>query len=241
MEMEKQYLINLIVVFTFFLFPVFSQETDRETDIDKIYYDFYAGSTEDIHAAAASVLAGMREDDLPGYINSLKVLSALYSTGYLPEYENEINIIDASVAKRLKRTRLTSALCLAYADYLYSRLSWESNNTKTIMALPVWYRRALLLDPNNREANIKLALWYISAADENSGLWNAFIKQQEQNLDILGEADRFNACLLYSMFYMKIYNVNKGFMYLDQAKNLFPNNPIPALIAYNYESGKLSW
>jgi hypothetical protein len=242
MKKGIQYLISLIAACAFSLCPAFSQEAwEAALDVDKVYYDFYAGNIENLQDAAAAVLAGAGEDNLLHYINSWKVLSALYSTGYLPEYENEIAAFDASIVEKLKKAKLTSAVCLAYADYLYSKLSWEIKNTKTVMALPVWYRRALLLEPNNTEANVKLALWYISAADENSRLWNAFIQRQEQNIELLGEADRFNAYLLYSMFYMKTYNVNKGFLYLNRAKELFPDNPLPALIAYNYEEGKLSW
>lgn len=234
-------MISLIVLSVFLLFPAFSQEIDNEIDIDKIYYNFYAGNIEDIQNTAASVLAGIQEDDLLHYIKSWKIISVLYSTGRLPEYENKIHAFDISIAERLKTGKLTSSICLSYADYLYSKLSWEANNTKTVMALPVWYRRALFLDLNNIEANIKLALWYTTSADADSTIWNAFIKRQEQNLDLLGDVDRFNAYLLYSMFYMKIYNVKKGYLYLSLARNLFPDNPLPAVIAYNYELGKLNW
>jgi hypothetical protein len=221
------------------VYPAFSDDPDRA--IDALYYDCYAGTIDDIPKTAALVLAGIREADPMDYSKRMKVLAVLYATGQLPEYESTLKTLDASLAAVLKKTPLTSTLCLAYADYLYAKLSFESKNTKTIMALPVWYRRALFLDPNNREANVKLALWYISAANEHSFTWNAFIQQQEPYIHTLGEVDRFNAYLQYSFFYMKTYKVAQGFFYLDQAKALFPQNPLPALITYNYRSGKLGW
>lgn len=133
-----------------------------------------------------------------------------------------------------------AALYVRYADYLYTKIAVSSHTFAIASALPVLYRKALLLDPDNTEAAVKLALLHIFPADQTTSNYNGFIETQEEFLEELPAADRFNAYLLYSIYYMKKYESGKGSAYLQKAATLFPDHMLLSHVRKNYEKGVFS-
>ena len=134
----------------------------------------------------------------------------------------------------------TAALYVRYADYLYTKIALPENTFKIVSALPVLYRKALMLDPDNTEAAVKLACWHIFPADVSTLNYNSFIEAQEEYLEMLSDADRFNAYVLYSSYYMKKYDSDKGRAYLQKAAALFPGHALLSHILENYRQGIFS-
>ncbi|MGP1491575.1 MAG: hypothetical protein ACTTI6_11035 [Treponema sp.] len=52
--------------------------------------------------------------------------------------------------------------------------------------------------------------------------------------------DRFTAYLLYSIYYMKRYNSEKGRAYLRKAAALFPDHALLSHLYGNYKKGKFT-
>lgn len=94
---------------------------------------------------------------------------------------------------------------------------------------------------------LDMALWYISASvlvsNPSASVWNSFILNQEKFVGTLEltETEFFNVCINYSMFYMKNLDTEKGFYYLNLAKNVFPDSMLIAIIETNYKKGKVGW
>ena len=133
-----------------------------------------------------------------------------------------------------------SALSMRYANYLYTKIGVPKNTFAIASALPVLYRKALMLNPGNIEAAIKLACWHIFPADVTTGNYNSYIESQEEYIEELPTADRFNAYLLYSIYYMKKYESAKGRAYLQKAAALFPNHVLLLRVYENYRNGIFS-
>lgn len=133
-----------------------------------------------------------------------------------------------------------SALFMRYANYLYTKIGVPKNTFAIASAVPVLYRKALMLNPGNIEAAVKLACWHIFPADVTTGNYNSYIESQEEYLEELSAADRFNAYLLYSIYSMKKYESTKGRAYLQKAAALFPNHVLLLRVYENYRKGIFS-
>ena len=133
-----------------------------------------------------------------------------------------------------------SALFMRYANYLYTKIGVPKNTFAIASAVPVLYRKALMLNPGNTEAAVKLACWHIFPADVTTGNYNSYIESQEEYLEGLSAADRFNAYLLYSIYSMKKYESAKGRAYLQKAASLFPNHVLLLRVYENYRKGIFS-
>lgn len=133
-----------------------------------------------------------------------------------------------------------------YSNYLYSKLSWETFTYGIIETLPVLYQKNVLFNRSEKSL-LDMALWYISASvlvsNPSASVWNSFILSQEKFIGTLdlAETEFFNACINYSMFYMKNLDTEKGFYYLNLAKNVFPDSMLIAIIETNYKKGKVGW
>ena len=133
-----------------------------------------------------------------------------------------------------------SALFMRYANYLYTKIGVPKNTFAIASAVPVLYRKALMLNPGNTEAAVKLACWHIFPADVTTGNYNSYIESQEEYIEELSAADRFNAYLLYSIYSMKKYESAKGRAYLQKAASLFPNHVLLLRVYENYRKGIFS-
>jgi len=153
----------------------------------------------------------------------------------MKDYSSLIERLKTKVELFMKAIKPNAKIYLKYADYLY--LSLAQGNAKAVHALPILYRKVLLLDKNNKEALVKLASWYIFPANEKTANINGFIEEAETYIDELEVVDLFNACLWYSIYYMKNYNVNKGFDYLQRANRIFPRHVYVAHLWNNYKNG----
>ena len=169
------------------------------------------------------------------YLEHAYVISAIYDLGGMKDYSSLIERLKTKVELFMKAIEPNAKIYLKYADYLY--LSLAQGNTKAVHALPILYRKVLLLDKNNKEALVKLASWYIFPANEKTANINGFIEEAETYIDELEVVDLFNACLWYSVYYMKNYNVNKGFDYLQRANRIFPRHVYVAHLWNNYKNG----
>lgn len=181
------------------------------------------------------------ETYLCNYIEASTIISTLYSSGKMNEYQDLVENLENDIEQKVNTIKKTSGLCIKYANFLYSEFFWKKNNSSIIKKLPVLYRQAIFLDKENNEALIKLALWYISASSYNTENWNVFIKSQESKLGSLQKNDLFFAYILYSMFYIKNYNTNKGLDYLAKAEKIYPSNILLSVIKENYSNGKIGW
>jgi hypothetical protein len=225
---------------------------DVKNDMAELYTAYYSGNAVDVADILEKTerLEGLPEhyvgtpyekQALLTYIYSGEVVSSLYAAPENRQLKDRLDAFDHAMRGRMKTIIRDADLCLAYADYLYSRLSWQTDSAGIVNDLPVLYRRVLLLDTNNDAAKIKLALWHIYPASGNTANWNSFIRGHEPLLEKLSHIERFNGYILYSMFYMKTYDVQKGWDYLSRAETLFPQNPATAYVRYNYGRGKFSW
>ena len=133
-----------------------------------------------------------------------------------------------------------SDLAMRYANYLYTKIGVPKNTFAIASAVPVLYRKALMLNPGNTEAAVKLACWHIFPADVTTGNYNSYIESEEEYLEELSATDRFNAYLLYSIYYMKKYESTKGRAYLQKAASLFPNHVLLLRVYENYRKGIFS-
>lgn len=197
-----------------------------------------------------ALLAAFDAEQLDRYFAHAKLISMLYVYEGNRQCRKYDRIIEAEAPGFLKQAGTftgtgitkaqTAALYVRYADYLYTKIALPENTFKIVSALPVLYRKALLLDPDNTEAAVKLACWHIFPADVSTLNYNSFIEAQEEYLEMLSDADRFNAYVLYSSYYMKKYDSDKGRAYLHKAAALFPGHALLSHILENYRQGIFS-
>lgn len=180
-------------------------------------------------------------ENLTNYIEACTLYSILYSSGQIPDLKTEIESLNEKLQNELNNYPFSSEVLMAYADYVYSEFSWKKDTTYNIFVLPNIYRKIINLDKSNEAALVKLALWYISASKYSTSNWNSFISKQESKIEKLSNPDKFNGYLLYSMFYMKKYNIEMGMKYLNKARELYPKNPLTFFIEQNYKNGKIGW
>lgn len=181
--------------------------------------------------------------DLVAYIDACTVISYLYATGAFAQHWAYVEPLEKELETLVKNSRPRSGeVYLSYADFLFSEISWKWRASFAIInKLPVWYRRASLYEKSADEARLKLAIWYISAANAYTPRWNAFIREQERRLRILSPMDCLNAYVGYAMFYMKTHNTEKGIYYLEEAEKLYPGNYFVAMVRSNFEKGRFAY
>ena len=168
------------------------------------------------------------------YLMHANILIFAHDMGAIKD-SKEIKQLDANIAIFMQASKQTVQTYLKYADYLFLKLAHGSN--LAIHALPIIYRKVLLIDRDNVEARVKLAMWYITPSNENTSNFRGFIESAEKFIEELESVDRFNACLWYSIYYMKCYNERKGFEYLKQANMIFPHHIYIAHLWNNYKNG----
>lgn len=130
---------------------------------------------------------------------------------------------------------------LSMASFLSSTIAWSKQPASIALSLSSWYRRALLLDPKNKEAKMKLITWYSHPANYNSSNWNYWILAHEEYLKDLASIEKANASVEYSMFFMRTLQTKKSYEYLEQAIQIQPNNFYIRLIEDNYKKGKIGF
>ena len=239
----KKVLFFLINIFLGGL-SLFSEEKLNIELLEKYYTAENIPETEilDFYSKCKNIYTNNNsQENLIEYIKACTLLSTLYSSGEIPEWQSEIESVNQNLQNEIKKYPFSSIELMAYADYVYSEFSWKKDTTYNIFVLPNIYRRIINLDKSNDEALVKLALWYITASNYFTSNWNSFIAKQERKIEILSNPDKFNGYLLYSMFYMKKYDVKKGMMYLNKARELYPENPLTFIIEQNYKNGKIGW
>ena len=173
------------------------------------------------------------------YLEYAKIVSTVYYLGSINHRFLQIQHIEKQITSFVKRRALSSAFYVKLTDYLYPKLMLP-NSGSVILTLPIVYRKALLKDLENNAAKIKLACWYVFAATEATSNFNSFIEQSESLIDELNTVDKFNAYITYSLYYMKVYNTEKGWMYLYKADALFPSHILVERLRNNYKNGMLS-
>lgn len=173
-------------------------------------------------------------DILALYLIHANILIFAYDMGAIKD-ASVTKELDANIAIFMQAIKQTVQTYLKYADYLFLKLPHGSN--LAIHALPIIYRKVLLMDSENAEARVKLAMWYITPSNENTSNFRGFIESAEKFIEELESVDRFNACLWYSIYYMKCYNERKGFEYLKQANMIFPHHVYIAHLWNNYKNG----
>ena len=173
------------------------------------------------------------------YLEYAKIVSTVYYLGSINHRFMQIQDIEKQITSFVKQQRLSSAFYVKFADYLYPKLMLP-NSGNVVLTLPIVYRKALLKDLENNAAKIKLACWYVFAANTTTSNFNSFIEENESLIDELNTVDKFNAYITYSLYYMKVYNTDKGWMYLHKADALFPSHILVERLRNNYKKGMLS-
>ena len=173
------------------------------------------------------------------YLEYAKIVSTVYYLGSINHRFMQIQDIEKQITSFVKQRALSSAFYVKFADYLYQKLMLP-NSGSIILTLPIVYRKALLKDLENNAAKIKLASWYVFAANATTSNFNSFIEENESLIDELNTVDKFNAYITYSLYYMKVYNTDKGWMYLYKADALFPSHILVERLRNNYKKGMLS-
>lgn len=183
-------------------------------------------------------------------IRSAEVVSC-YLTVNASEYRTMSRLLEAE--KSLKRylaygkairqfsEEERAELLLAFSDYLFSQIPWNTKRVGVIMNLPVWYRKILLLESKNLQAKIKLVAWYSHSVSYMYPQKIQWIKKREPFFANMSKIDRFNAYVTYSMFYMRTLETQKAYEYLESAKKNFPQNSYVTFIEENYAKGKIGF
>ncbi|WP_428770333.1 hypothetical protein V1L52_00475 [Treponema sp. HNW] len=173
------------------------------------------------------------------YLEHAEIISTIYNYEGMNYQDELIKKTDTDLKRFLTLSDLEGEVYLKYADYLYTKLSHSKTKRFNInLTLPVLYRRALAKDKKNKTALVKLSCWQISSADEVTSNFNSQIRATEKYIETLNEVDKFNAYIRYSVFYMKIYDTQKGWEYFYKAKNLFPSHPLLPKLYENYHKGR---
>ena len=182
------------------------------------------------------------------YLEHAKLISMLYVYEGNRQCKKYDKLVQEEAPEFLKQAeKLTgiekeqrSALYMRYADYLYTKIALPESTFKIVSTLPVLYRKALMLDPDNIGAAVKLACWHIYPADASTVNYNSYIEAQEEYIETLSAADQFNAYLLYSAYYMRKYDSDTGRAYLQKAAALFPGHTLLLHVYENYKKGNFN-
>lgn len=172
------------------------------------------------------------------YLEYAKIISTAYIFGSINKYARRVNKIENEIYSFIEKAKLTPDVYLKFADYLYTKISLPKN-FNIISSLPILYRKTLLKAHDNNEALVKLACWHIAAADETTSNFCGFIETAEDYIEELNEVDQFMSFIWYSIYYMKKYEVKKGWGYFQKAKEIFPNHVWLLHLYNNYQNGIL--
>lgn len=239
--------VNVFLISFIFCGILFSQEINQSVKINiknesrKIITEFYSGNTIPSINYAIELTQISKIENLEEFILSYTALSTLMTITNSSVYLEKLKLFEKEIKPIIAKTKDENILHL-YSNYLYSKLSWEKSNYKTIETLPNIYQKNAFFS-KNKQSLLDMAIWYIFIANTNTPILNAFITKQEKLIEniSLTDVEKFNAYINYSMFYMKTYNTKKSFYYLDKAKKIFPNGIITAIIETNYKNGKVGW
>lgn len=182
----------------------------------------------------------LQKELLTLYMDYAEIICTAYNFGAINKHWKNVKKIEKNIEDFLKAALPDSDFFISYSRYLYAKLPVHGNKLNIILSLPVLYRKAALSDKTNTAALVKLACWYIAAANENTSNFNAFIKENEEYIDYLETCDKFNAYIWYSVFYMKTYSTKKSFDYLKKANEVFPNHVLVRRLYGNYKKGIIS-
>lgn len=239
--------VNVFLINFIFCGILFSQEINQSVKFDiknealKIITEFYSGNTIPSIDYAIELTQISKIENLEEFILSYTALSTLMTIKNSSIYLEKLELFEKEIKPIIAKTKDENILHL-YSNYLYSKLSWEKSNYKTIETLPNIYQKNAFYS-KNKQSLLDMAIWYIFIANTNTSIINAFITKQEKLIEniSLTDVEKFNTYINYSIFYMKTYNTKKSFYYLDKAKKIFPNGIITAIIETNYKNGKVGW
>ncbi len=239
--------VNVFLISFIFCGILFSQEINQFSKINikneslKTITEFYSGNTISSIEYAMELTQFSKIENLEEFILSHTALSTLMPLDCSVFYLEKLKSFEKEIKPIIAKTKNEKILHL-YSNYLYSKLSWEKSNYKTIETLPNIYQKNAFYS-ESKQSLLDMAIWYIFIANTNTSIINAFITKQENLIEKLSltDVEKFNAYINYSMFYMKTYNTKKSFYYLEKAKNIFPNGIITAIIETNYKNGKVGW
>lgn len=245
------YFLNKKILFFCFLsflslYSLYSKVKYNSEEIEKIRYQFLTGQNINIEEYELFLDSFIKDADLSDDNNLIYLLDCfhLYSNIQIIHLtENSMKRIkdfDELLFPLIQKSK-NSEVINEYASYLYSKISWSKNSFSIIEELPYWYKKSMQL--NNLTAELFYSAWLINAVKAKESNWISYIKQKEYLLDELKiqKKDFFALYLSYSIFYMKIHDIKKGFEYLSKAEKLYPNNYECALLEINYKNGRMGW
>ncbi len=215
----------------------FCSRVDR---INQLIEDCYSGSKINIEEIL-ELQNTISKEDINEYILIHTALSSAMPFLGNTDYKEKLEAFEVSMKETIAVTKDAVILNL-YANYMYSKFLWSKNSTSIIEGLQSIYVRNALYN-KSKKALLDMAVWYISAANSDTGVWNSFILEQEHLIDELelSKVELYLACISYSMFYMKTYNTVRAFGYLEKAKLIFANGILTAIIEENYRNGKIGY
>lgn len=216
---------------------VFCSRIDK---INQLIEDCYSGSKINIEEIL-ELQNTISKDDINEYILIHTALSSAMPFSGNADYKEKLDAFEASMKETIAATK-DSVILNLYANYLYTKFFWSKNSTLVIEVLQSIYVRNALYN-KSKKALLDMAVWYISAANSDTGVWNSFILEQEHLIDELEltKVELYLVCISYSMFYMKTYNTLRAFTYLEKAKSIFANGILTAIIEENYKKGKTGY
>lgn len=216
---------------------VFCSSVDR---INQLIEDCYSGSKINIEEIL-ELQNTISKEDINEYILVHTVLSSVMPFLGNTDYKEKLETFEVSMKETIAVTKDEVILNL-YANYIYSKFLWSKNTTSIIEELQSIYVRNALYN-KNKKALLDMAVWYISAANSDTGVWTSFILEQEHLIEVLEltNVELYLAFISYSMFYMKTYNTGRAFEYLEKAKSIFANGILTAIIEENYKNGKIGY
>lgn len=202
--------------------------------------DCYSGEKVDINQVM-QLCNSISKENVEDYILVHTVLSSAMPMVSMSQYKSMLHDFEKDMQQIINNTNDETLLHL-YSNYLYSKFSWEESTTLIVELLQALYVKNVFYN-KSKKAMLDMAIWYISASNSSTILWNSFIKQQEYllNEENLTRVELYNAYISYSNFYMKTLDSKKAFEYLDKAIEIFPNGLMGAIIKNNYINGKIGY
>lgn len=229
--------IVFLISLLFFVNEVFCSRVDK---INQLIEDCYSGSEINIEEIL-ELQNAITKEDINEYILIHTVLSIAMPVLGNVKYKETLDAFETSIRGTIAKTK-DSVILNLYANYLYSKFFWLKNSTLIIEELQSIYVRNIFFN-KSKKALLDMAVWYISAANSDTEIWNSFILEQEHLIEELEltKVELYLACISYSMFYMKTYNTLQAFSYLEKAKSIFTNGILTAIIEDNYKKGKIGY
>ncbi len=227
----------LFLINVFITINIFSQE---KIDALNILEDFYSGK-DVVLDDALSICQKASTENVENYILSYTALSTLMSTANNDEYKKMFDDFEKSILSIIIKNKNYQYLHLV-TNYLYSKFSWQKDTFDLVSDLPSLYQLNYL-ENKDESSLLDMAIWYTSVANTKTIIWNSYIKENEKLIDSLNltKIEKFNALLSYSIFYFKNLETDKGFEFLERAKEIYPESIHVAIIEINLMNGKGGW